>query len=158
MAAAEDTGNDPLVAYKTLLRQFIDRRPSGTRQRIAQAFGTHKSFVSQVTNPAYRVPLPAQHIPTLFRVCHFSDEEQRTFLDHYARAHPAQSSAIDELAGIERDVIRIPLPDFGDPETGRKVEQTIRDFAERVIELARGATATDRTAGGTDEEADQRDE
>lgn len=158
MASGKGTGMDPVAAYKTLLRQLIDRRPSGTRQRIAEAFGTHKSFVSQVTNPAYRVPLPAQHIPTLFRVCHFSEEEQRAFLEIYARAHPAQSSAIDELAGIERDVIRIPLPDFGDPEIGREVEELIRDFAERVIELARRRAPQDRTGGGTDEEADQRDE
>ena len=152
MATRKGTGLDPVAAYKTLLRELIDRRPSGTRQRIAQAFGTHKSFVSQITNPAYRVPLPAQHIPALFRVCHFSDDEQRAFLDHYARAHPAQSNTIEELAGIERDVIRIPLPDFGDPETGREVEQTIRDFAERVIELVRRRAPADRTAGGTDEE------
>jgi len=34
--------------------------------------------------PAYRVPLPAQHIPALFKVCHFSPEEQRVFMDIYA--------------------------------------------------------------------------
>ena len=135
--------DDALAAYKSLLREFIDRRPSGTRQRIAEAFGTHKSFVSQVTHPAYRVPLPAQHIPTLFRVGHFSDEEQRAFLALYARAHPGQSKAIDELAGIERDVIRIPLPEFGDPDTRREVEETIREFAARIIELARRRTTRD---------------
>jgi len=143
MASDREARLDPVAAYKVLLRELIDRRPSGTRQRIAQAFGTHKSFVSQITNPAYRVPLPAQHIPALFRVCHFSDEEQRTFLDHYARAHPAQSKAIDELAGIERDVIRIPLPEFDDPEIAREVEETIRSFSERVIELARRRTSKD---------------
>jgi hypothetical protein len=132
-----DAPDDPLLAYKVLLRELIDRRPSGTRQRIAEAIGTHKSFISQVTNPAYRVPLPAQHIPTLFRVCHFSPEERQAFLALYARAHPNQSGAIDELAGIERGVIRIPLPDFGDAELTDEVETTIREFAERVIRLAR---------------------
>jgi len=154
MAAERENRPDPVAAYKTLLREMIDRRPSGTRQRIAQAFGTHKSFVSQVTNPAYRVPLPAQHIPTLFRVCHFSEEEQRVFLDHYGRAHPAQSKAIDELAGVERDVIHIPLPDFGDAGIAREVEETIRELAERVIEIARRRVNTDRTVRGTDEKAD----
>jgi len=140
MADASDTGDDPLQAYKLLLRQLIDRRPSGTRQRIAEAIGTHKSFISQVTNPAYRVPLPAQHIPKLFQVCHFSKEEQQAFLELYARAHPSQSGAIDELAGIERGVIRIPLPDLGDPEVAREVEATIREFTERIIALARMRT------------------
>jgi hypothetical protein len=136
MADANETANDPLQAYKILLRELIDRRPSGTRQRIAEAIGTHKSFISQVINPNYRVPLPAQHIPKLFQVCHFSKEEQQAFLDLYSRAHPSQSSAIEELAGVERGVIRIPVPDLGDPEVAREVETTIKEFAERVIALA----------------------
>jgi hypothetical protein len=126
---------DPIAEYKTLLRLYIDRRPSGTRQKLAEAFGTHKSFISQVTNPTYRVPLPAQHIPALFRVCHFSPEEQRMFMEVYARAHPGQYAAIEELAHFENDVLCIPLPAFTDPERRREVEQLIRDFAGRVISL-----------------------
>ncbi len=127
---------DPVATYKHYLRTLIDRRPSGTRQRVAEAFGTHKSFVSQIINPSYRVPLPAQHIPALFRVCHFAPEERTAFLDLYARAHPSQSAAIDELAGIERNVVRIALPDFADPELGHDVETMIKDFATRIIKLA----------------------
>lgn len=128
---------DPVAEYKLLLKAALDRRPSGIRQKLAQAIGTHKSFVSQVTNPAYRVPLPAQHIPTLFRICHFSPDEQRAFLAVYARAHPGQAGAIEELATVDSDVLRIPLPHFDDPEKRHEVEQLIRDFAERVIALAR---------------------
>jgi hypothetical protein len=127
---------DPITEYKTLLRLYIDRRPSGTRQKLAEAFGTHKSFISQVTNPAYRVPLPAQHIPALFKVCHFSPEEQRVFMEIYARAHPGQFAAIEELAMFEEGVLRIPLPPFTDAERRRQVELLIREFAERVIALA----------------------
>jgi len=127
--------DDPVAAYKTLLRALVARRPSGTRQKMAAATGTHPSFISQVTNPALRVPLPAQHIPAIFRTCHFSPEEQREFLALYARAHPAQFVAIDELSEIERDVIRIPVPDLGDPETRREVEEAVRDFAGRLITL-----------------------
>lgn len=127
---------EAVAVYKLLLKSLIERRPSGTRQKLAEAIGTHKSFVSQVTNPAYRVPLPAQHIPTLFKVCHFSPEEQRDFLAVYARAHPGQSGAIEELATIDSDVLRIPLPHFEDPALRRRVEDLIRDFAEGVIALA----------------------
>lgn len=127
--------NDGITEYKALLRRYIDRRPSGTRQKLAEAFGTHKSFISQIINPAYRVPLPAQHIPALFRVCHLNSDEQRTFLDVYARAHPGQYGAIEELASFEEGVLRIPLPSFTDPERRREVEQLIREFAERVIAL-----------------------
>lgn len=133
--ADDGTANDAIAEYKTLLRRVIDRRPSGTRQRLAEAFGTHKSFISQVTNPAYRVPLPAQHIPALFKVCHFSPEERRVFMEIYARAHPGQYGAIEELASAEEGVLRIPLPQFADPERRREVEHLIRDFAERLIAL-----------------------
>ncbi|HEU0221045.1 MAG TPA: hypothetical protein VFR34_02395, partial [Paracoccaceae bacterium] len=131
-----------------------DRRPSGTRRKLAAAFGTHPSFVSQITNPALRVPLPAQHIPALFRICHFSAEERQSFLALYARAHPAQSLAIEELAESERDVLRIALPSFEDPERRAEVAALIRDFADRVIELARRTERSRREEGH--EEADQR--
>jgi hypothetical protein len=130
---------DPVAAYKTLLRELVARRPSGTRQKIAAATGTHPSFISQLTNPALRVPLPAQHIPTVFKVCHFSAEERAAFLRLYARAHPSQSSAMDELAAIDRDVVRIAVPDFGDPRLRREVETLIREFAERVVALVQEA-------------------
>lgn len=140
---------DPVAEYKLLLKRFLDRRPSGTRQKLAEAFGTHKSFISQVTNPAYRVPLPAQHIPAIFRVCHLSEEEQGHFLELYGRAHPAQSVAIEELASVERDVLRIPLPHGMDEARRRQVGQLIQDFAERVIALAQSGALVRTRSGRT---------
>lgn len=135
MADANSETTAAIKKYKTLLRQYIDRRPSGTRQRLAKAFGTHKSFISQIINPAYRVPLPAQHIPALFRVCHLNPEEQRSFLEAYAEAHPGQFAALEELASLEEDVLRIPLPKFSDPKMRQQVEQLVRGYAERVIAI-----------------------
>ena len=135
----ETPDDEPVAAYKALLRELVARRPSGTRQKMAAATGTHPSFISQVTNPGLRVPLPAQHIPTIFRVCHFSPEEQAEFLALYGRAHPAQFGAIEELAAGERDVLRIPLPAFDDPQLGRDVEKLVKEFAERLVELVKRA-------------------
>jgi hypothetical protein len=135
MSDSSSQANDAIADYKALLRRYIDRRPSGTRQKLAEAFGTHKSFISQVINQAYRVPLPAQHIPALFRVCHLSPAEQRTFLDVYARAHPGQFAALEELASFEEDVLRIPLPKFADPAQRRQAEQLIKGYAERIISI-----------------------
>jgi hypothetical protein len=132
---------DPLVAYKTFLREAVERRPSGTRQRLASAFGTHPSFISQITNPALRVPLPAQHIPALFHICHLTEDEQTTFLDLYRLAHPSQAAAISELAEGERNVFKIVLPQFDDPATRAEVEAMIRDFAERMIAFAQSLGA-----------------
>ncbi len=84
------------------------------------------------------MPLPAQHIPALFRVCHLGPEEQARFLDLYRRAHPSQSQAMEELASVERDVLKIPLPADLDEDRRREVVQLIQDFAERVTALARG--------------------
>jgi hypothetical protein len=131
--------HDAIAEYKALLREYIDRRPSGTRQKLAEAFGTHKSFISQITNPNYRVPLPAQHIPALFKVCRLNAQEQRTFLEVYARAHPGQYGAIEDLASVEKDVVRIPLPHFENPALREQVEQLVKDFSERVVTLVKEA-------------------
>ena len=77
-------------AYKTLLRNVLDRRPSGTRQRLANALGKNRSFVSQISNPAYPVPIPAPHIEIIFEICHFSPAERQTFLDAFRHAHPGR--------------------------------------------------------------------
>ena len=127
--------SDPLVAYKTFLRDVIEKRPSGTRGKMAAAFGTHPSFISQITNPALRVPLPAQHIPTLFQVCHLTPEEQGRFLDLYKLAHPSQADSIEELAESEKNVVKIPLPNYADPAVKARVIQMIRDFSDNLIRL-----------------------
>ena len=141
---------DPVAAYKAQLRLLIDRRPSGTRRKLATAFGSHPSFVSQITNPGLRVPLPAQHIPALFRICHFSPEERQAFLALYHRAHPAADEA-----PAERDELRIALPDLGSAARREEVAALISDFARRVIALAQSG-ADQPIAEDRLEEAHQR--
>lgn len=128
---------DPAVAaYKRLLKECLDRRPSGTRQRLAAALGTHKSFVSQITNPNLRVPLPAQHVQMIFRICHFSHEEQSAFLQAYRSAHPSPS--LPETASEEgARLLTIEVPAFDDPGRQDEVVDAINDFAARLIALAR---------------------
>jgi hypothetical protein len=83
----------PIAAYKAILKDYIDRRPAGMRARIAAAIGKHKSFVSQLTNPIYPVPVPARHVSTIVEICHFSAEERKTFLKAYALAHPGRENS-----------------------------------------------------------------
>ena len=52
------TTADPVATYKEFLREIVNRRPSGIRRKLAAAFCTHPSFISQVTNPGLRVPFP----------------------------------------------------------------------------------------------------
>ena len=139
-----EAGDGPVAAYKRLLRAYLDRRPSGTRQRLAAALGTHKSFVSQITNPAYRVPLPAQHVARIMAICRFSPEEREAFLAAWRAAHPEQPSGPESSGPESSDdgVVRIEVPEFGDPARRREVAELIRDMAERIIALAERATTT----------------
>lgn len=129
--------DDPVAAYKRLLQQFLDRRPSGTRQKIAAAIGRHKSFVSQITNPAYPTPVPARHLPTLFRICHFSPEERAAVLAAYLEAHPNQAQLLVSAtapAGATR-ILHIEVPELGDPERQHRLEELVRTFVEGVAAL-----------------------
>ncbi len=140
MSAEQDTQLSParaLAAYKSLLRDLINQRPSGTRKRIAEALGTHRSFISQVTNPSLKVPLPAQHVEAIFRVCHFSPEEQRQFLSLYRQAHPDRPVRFADIETENQHVIRILVPPFRSARKRAEVEQLIREFAARVIDLSK---------------------
>lgn len=140
MPDGESKTRDELVAaYKSLLQTYIDLRPSGTRLKIANALGKHKSFVSQITNPSYAVPVPSRHLPTIFAICHFSKEERETLLAAYAAAHPNQAEREirqrSERGGAYR-TLHIEVPLFDDPAQQHEVEDLIRSFAQRVIRLA----------------------
>ena len=132
-AKASDAG--PIATYKTILRDAIDRRPAGMRARIALALGKHKSFVSQLTNPIYPMPLPARHVETIFEICHFSPEERRAFLKAYERAHPKSEPMPENGGSAHRKTISLEVPNLGDPRKQRALESLLREFAERIAAL-----------------------
>jgi hypothetical protein len=120
--------------YKEILAQVLETRPSGTRLKLANALGKNRSFVSQIANPAYSIPIPVQHLPMLFDVCHFSHEERRAFLDAYALAHPRRHLPNREKAPLR--IIAVTVPDLGDPGRNRAVDEMIADFARRLCHMA----------------------
>jgi hypothetical protein len=132
---APDAG--PIAAYKAILRDAIDRRPAGMRARIADALGKHKSFVSQLSNPIYPMPVPARHIETIFEICHFSPEERRAFMKAYERAHPhAVAEPVQETNGSgRRKSISLEVPALRDPRKQRALESLLRELAERLGRL-----------------------
>ena len=69
-----------IKAYKEILSKLIDKRPAGTRHRLAGVLGKHRSFVTQMTSTAYGTPVPVRHLSALFAVCHFSVDERKGFL------------------------------------------------------------------------------
>jgi hypothetical protein len=119
--------------YKRLLQQVCDNRPSGTRGRLAVALGTNRSFVSQLVNPVYAMPIPAQHLETIFEVCHFSPGEREAFLAAYDRAHPGRRDAGGPPVGVR--VISVTVPDLGDARRNQAVDAVMAEYARQLARL-----------------------
>ena len=130
-AAASPTPHDAVAAYKRMLAAIIDRRPSGTRQRLATALAKNRSFVSQITNPAYSTPIPASHLAQIFEVCHFSGAERQEFTRLYARAHPKKLLAEKPA----RAAAAVELPDLGDAAKNRKLHGLVSAFVRDIARL-----------------------
>jgi len=130
-AGRERPGTDAVTAYKRMLAAIIDRRPSGTRQRLATALAKNRSFVSQITNPAYATPIPASHLPQIFEVCHFSAGERQEFSRLYARAHPRKALA----DGATPPRAAVELPDLGDASRNRKLHGLVSAFVRDIARL-----------------------
>lgn len=124
-----------VAAYKRYLRECIDRRPSGLRGRLAAALGKHKSFVSQITNPAYAVPIPAGDLPVIVDACHLAPGERSRFLELYRAAHPDRRPR-SARGQVEPHELRIALPRFSSEGLVKEVEGAILESAQRIIRLA----------------------
>jgi hypothetical protein len=129
----QDRSAELVGRYKAILQHVIDNRPSGTRQRLAGALGKNRSFVSQITNPAYSTPIPARHLETIFELCHFSPEDRRLFLDAYTAAHPQRLPVPRENRRLRAHTIY--LPDVGDEKRNRELDRMVADFVQRLTRL-----------------------
>jgi hypothetical protein len=132
--AAPDAPGDAVIAYKTILKRVLNNRPSGTRQRMANALGKNRSFVSQIANPAYPVPIPAQHLETIFEICHFSQDDRRDFLAAYTLAHPRRLALVGPMRRSR--TISVVVPDLGDARRNRAIDTLIADLVRRIGRFA----------------------
>lgn len=131
LAPAEDA----IRTYKVLLQDVLNQRPSGTRQRLADALGKHRSFITQMTSPTYATPIPQRHIATVFAVCHFTPEEREAFLTAYRSAHRGKL----ELAGVvaRNRHLNLLVPDLGDDKQNAALDKAVAEFVGRMAELMR---------------------
>jgi hypothetical protein len=127
-------GVEPVAAYKSILQAVINNRPSGTRQRLATAIGKNRSFVSQITNPIYPTPIPAQHLDAIFSICHFSPAERDAFLLAYRRAHPGRLEVVAQERPMRRVVVE--LPDFGNAAKNRAADEILAEVARRLTKFS----------------------
>ncbi len=129
----DDAPSATVADYKRLLQQVCDNRPSGTRGRLALALGTNRSFVSQLVNPVYPMPVPAQHLETIFEVCHFSPTEREAFLAAYDRAHPGRRDSGEPSVGTR--AISVTVPDLGSARRNQAVDAMMAEYAHQLVRL-----------------------
>jgi hypothetical protein len=125
--------NAAVGEYKRILQRVLENRPSGTRQRLAAALEKNRSFISQITNPAYAVPIPSVHLDTIFEVCHFPLDEKRLFLEAYQRAHARRLKLVKGSKRLRSHTIY--LPDLGDEGRNRELEKLVATFITQLIRL-----------------------
>ena len=129
--------NDKLIReYKEMLRGYIEKRPSGLRKKIAGAIGTNRSFVSQITNPAYRVPIPLHYVHTIISVCHLSPIERTNFLAAYMAAHPEQAELINYREASHEAAFTIDLSVVSDEQSRNMIKHALKTMADTMIPLA----------------------
>ena len=135
---------DLVAAYKELLRGYLEKRPSGLRKRISDVIGTNRSFVSQITNPKYSVPIPSHYVQRLISICHLSPSERAEFIAAYLEAHPGQAELLHNSTVAEVDSITIDLSTVKDEAQRNLIKQTLKYTAESLIALASGKKADPR--------------
>lgn len=132
------SATEKIAAYKTILKEYIDRRPSGMRQKLAAALGKHKSFISQITGPSYAMPIPVAHLQTIFEICHFSPAERKAFLAAYSAAHPARRKPLLSIAAparIAHRILQLEIPLLADPDQQKAAEELLKEFAGKLFAL-----------------------
>jgi len=130
---AEILSGEAVAAYKRILAAVLDRRPSGTRQRLAAALAKNRSFISQISNPAYPTPIPANHLEAVFDICHFSPAERKQFMEAYGQAHPKRLALIHGAHRLKPHTVY--LPDLGDDARNDRLHAMVGNFVRQMAQL-----------------------
>jgi len=131
----EQREGNAVAEYKRVLAKVLENRPSGTRQRLAVALGKNRSFISQIANPSYATPIPAQHLETIFEICLFPAAERRAFLDAYARAHPGKVERNRRKDHHRLRPVTVYVPDLDDEAKNQALDRLLTDLAARIGKL-----------------------
>jgi hypothetical protein len=128
--------NTAVADYKRILQQVLERRPAGTRQRLAERLGKNRSFISQITNAKYSVPIPANHLESIFESCHLLPAERESFMTAYRRAHPHR--APKSGGGPHWRELRLRVPDLRDQRKNKELDALLHETLRRVLRLLQG--------------------
>src|ERR1700736_744979 len=128
--------NSAVADYKRILQQVLERRPAGTKQRLAERLGKNRSFISQITNAKYSVPIPANHLESIFEGCHFLAAERESFMAAYRRAHPHRAPVGG--GGARWRELRLRVPDLRDSKRNKELDELLHETLRRVLRLMHG--------------------
>jgi hypothetical protein len=134
-ALAPANERDPVAAYKVVFKAVLDKRPSGMRLRLADALGKNRSFISQISNPVYATPIPAQHLNIIFQLCHFSAAEKAQFLAAYDEAHPQRADTLK--GGRKERTVTLQAPSLGTAKKDGQFDALLNEFVRRLAALLR---------------------
>jgi hypothetical protein len=132
---AQGVGGTAVAAYKRILARILENRPSGTRQRLAVALGKNRSFVSQIANPSYATPIPAQHLDMIFEICLFPTSDREAFLECYGRAHPGRLERSRPQKEHRLRPVTVYVPDLEDETKNQALDRLLADMAARIGKL-----------------------
>jgi len=135
MALGDARETTAVAEYKRVLARVLENRPSGTRQRLAVALGKNRSFVSQIANPSYSTPIPAQHLDLIFEICLFPANERKAFLEAYGRAHPGKLERTKHRKGHHLRPVTVYVPDLEDEAKNHALDRLLNDIAARIGKL-----------------------
>jgi uncharacterized membrane protein len=121
---------EAIVAYKQLLQTVLNQRPSGTRQRLADALGKNRSFITQMTSPSYPTPVPHRHVGTVLAVCHFTPEEREAFMAAYRQAHRKRFEI--ERTSHKARHLNLVVPDLGDDKRNAAFDKAVIEFIHKM--------------------------
>ncbi len=135
MAVADEREGTAVAEYKRVLARVLENRPSGTRQRLAVALGKNRSFVSQIANPSYSTPIPAQHLDSIFEICLFPATDRKAFLEAYGRAHPGKLERTRHRKDHRLRPVTVYVPDLDDEAKNHALDRLLSDIATRIGKL-----------------------
>ncbi|MEO8756564.1 MAG: hypothetical protein ABI398_02260 [Devosia sp.] len=138
--------DEAILVYKRLLQSVLNQRPSGTRQRLADALGKHRSFVTQMTSPSYATPIPQRHLPTILSVCHFTPEERDEFLVAYLVAHRGKLDLAEAAPHMRH--LNLLVPDLGDSKANAEFEKAVSDFVASMAGMIKKSADDERAGRG----------
>jgi DNA-binding GntR family transcriptional regulator len=145
-APSSDAKSPHIKTYKTIFRNILDRRPSGTRQQLAAALGKNRSFISQISHPSYAVPIPARHLEIIFKICRFSAVEKNDFLGAFVLAHPNKLTHRQDRTDTR--VLTLKVFDSGVTTRNLEFDGLVREAVRRLEPIMRSPSRRANSSSG----------